>query len=100
MKKHLEKMKLLPHVGDVRQVGFMAGIELVEDKSTKKPYDLTEKRGIRVCKRARNYGVIMRPLGNVIVLMPPLGIPENLLEELLNVTEKCIAEETGSGNSH
>lgn len=100
MKKHLEKMKSLPHVGDVRQVGFMVGIELVEDKATKKAYDLTEKRGIRVCKRARKYGVIMRPLGNVIVLMPPLGIPENLLEELLNVTEKCIVEETSSNPSH
>ncbi|MBI4970447.1 MAG: adenosylmethionine--8-amino-7-oxononanoate transaminase [Candidatus Omnitrophica bacterium] len=96
MKHRLEKIRALKHVGDVRQVGFMAGIELVRDKSTKKPYDLTEKRGIGVCKRARKYGVIMRPLGNVIVLMPPLGIAENLLEELLNVTEKCIREETES----
>ncbi len=88
----LEKIRGLNHVGDVRQVGFMAGIELVKDKSTKNAYDLKEKQGIRVCKQARKYGVILRPLGNVVVLMPPLGVSQALLKELLNVTERCIRE--------
>lgn len=92
MKNRLAKIGRMDHVGDVRQVGFMAGIELVKEKSSLTPYGLEEKMGIRVCQRARKYGVILRPLGNVIVLMPPLGIPENLLTELLDVVEKCIRE--------
>ena len=95
MKTRLEAIAKMDHVGDVRQIGFMAGIELVQDKNTKTPYDLTQKQGIRVCQRARKYGVILRPLGNVVVLMPPLGIEKQLLEELLDVTEKCIREICG-----
>jgi len=90
MKERLEKIRKLNHVGDVRQVGFMAGIELVKDTATKEAYDLTEKRGIRVCQLAREFGVILRPLGNVIVLMPPLAISENVLGQLLDVVETCI----------
>ncbi len=69
----LENIKKLPHVGDVRRKGLMVGIELVKDKDTKEPYPLPEKIGIRVITEARRLGLIIRPLGNVIVLMPPLS---------------------------
>ncbi|MBI5695412.1 MAG: adenosylmethionine--8-amino-7-oxononanoate transaminase [Nitrospirae bacterium] len=94
LRHELMKVEDLPHVGQVRQKGFMVGIELVQDKNTKEPYPLPEKRGIRVTQEARRRGVIIRPLGNVIVLMPPLSISEGELEKLVEVTHKSIKAAT------
>jgi len=80
----------LPHVGDVRQRGVMVGIELVKDRQTKEPYSWEEKIGARVCQDARKSGVILRPLGNVIVLMPPLAMTIKELDQLLNATYRAI----------
>jgi len=90
----LERIARMTHVGDVRQRGFMVGIELVADKKTKEPYPPAEKRGIRVVLEARKRGVILRPLGNVIVLMPPLSITETQLKTLLKVTYSSIKQAT------
>ncbi|MBI5023484.1 MAG: adenosylmethionine--8-amino-7-oxononanoate transaminase [Candidatus Omnitrophica bacterium] len=87
----------LPHVGDVRQRGFMAGIELVRDRQTQDPYPWQEKIGARVCREVRKHGVILRPLGNVIVLMPPLSMTIEELGRLLDVTYWAIDKVTGSG---
>jgi len=70
----LDPIKSLPHVGDVRQKGFMVGIELVADKATKQPFDPKRRVGAEVCMNVRKHGVIVRPLGDVIVLMPPLAM--------------------------
>ena len=61
----------LPNVGDVRQCGLAVGIELVKDWRTRRPFDLREQAGIRVCEAMARRGVLTRPIGNVIVLMPP-----------------------------
>ena len=90
--KRLRGFYQMPCVGDIRQVGLMAGIELVKDRATKAPFALDEKIGIRVIKRAREKGAILRPLGSVIVLMPPLSIRERELEDLLAITYEAIAE--------
>ncbi|MGC2424677.1 MAG: adenosylmethionine--8-amino-7-oxononanoate transaminase [Nitrospirota bacterium] len=90
----LEKIKKLPHVGDVRRKGLMAGIELVKDKATKEPYPLPEKRGIRVITEARRRGLIIRPLGNVIVLMPPLSSTPGELRKLTAITRRSIISAT------
>jgi adenosylmethionine-8-amino-7-oxononanoate aminotransferase len=58
-------------VGDIRQVGLIAGIELVKDWRTREPFDLRERVGIRVCEAMARRGVLTRPIGNVIVIMPP-----------------------------
>jgi adenosylmethionine-8-amino-7-oxononanoate aminotransferase len=84
----------LKHVGDVRNAGFMAGIELVRNKKTKEPYDWKEKIGWQVAIHARDNGVIIRPLGNVIVIMPPLSINEQNLNQLFKVLNKSITEAT------
>ena len=94
LKGQLEPFTLLPHVGEVRQKGFMVGIELVKDKKTKKPYPLEEKIGIRVTSEARKRGVVIRPLGNVIVLMPPLSISFEELNTLIEVVYESIQEVT------
>jgi len=96
LKERLKAFRDLPHVGDVRQVGFMVGIELVEDRKTKRPYSPQQKIGIRVVREARRKGVILRPLGNVIVLMPPLGISKRELGELVNKTYESIREIVGN----
>ncbi len=95
LKERLQSFWSLPHVGDIRQVGFMVGIELVEDRGTKKPYPGEKKIGIRVIQEARARGVLLRPLGNVIVLMPPLGISQEELRELVDQTYYSIRRVTG-----
>jgi adenosylmethionine-8-amino-7-oxononanoate aminotransferase len=67
----LSELWQLPNIGDIRQVGLVAGIELVKDWRTKKPFALRERAGIRVCDAMKKRGVLTRPIGNVIVVMPP-----------------------------
>src|SRR5208282_5439330 len=67
----LQTLWSLPGVGDIRRVGLIAGVELVRDWRTREPFDLRERAGIRVCKAMARRGVLTRPVGNVIVLMPP-----------------------------
>lgn len=88
--KELERFRKLPHVGQVRQKGFMVGIELVRSRLTKEPYPLEDKKGIKVTNEARKHGVIIRPLGNVIVLMPPLSISLQDLKKLIDVVFAAI----------
>src|SRR3989339_1976619 len=90
MKKYLQKFWKLKHVGDIRQCGFMVGIELFADKKTKKPFPYKERIGHRVILEARRLGAILRPLGDVIVLMPPLGITLKELKKLLDITYESI----------
>lgn len=89
---HLRQMSTLPHVGDVRQQGLMAGIELVQDRQTKEPYPPAMRMGSRVCRRARDRGVLLRPLGDVLVLLPPLAIDPPLLDQLCKIVHDCLAE--------
>jgi adenosylmethionine-8-amino-7-oxononanoate aminotransferase len=70
----LKEISTLPHVGDARNAGLMAGVELVKDKASKEPYGYGEKAGWRVALAVRKKGVLIRPLGNVVVVMPPLII--------------------------
>jgi adenosylmethionine-8-amino-7-oxononanoate aminotransferase len=83
-----------PYVGEVRQVGFMAGVELMRDKRKRIPYRYEEAIGAKVCRRARDYGVILRPLGDVVVLMPPLCISPTELDFLLKVVEASVGDVT------
>lgn len=92
----LKEFTGLAHVGNVRNKGLMAGIELVEEKKTKKPYEAKERIGWKVADKAIENEVLLRPLGNVVVLMPPLGIPMEDLKKLMNVTFQSIKEATES----
>ncbi|MDI6725471.1 MAG: adenosylmethionine--8-amino-7-oxononanoate transaminase [Smithellaceae bacterium] len=80
----------LSSVGQVRQRGLMVGIELVADKKTKEEIPLKDKAGIRVIRKARELGAILRPLGNAIVLMPPLSISRRELKKLLEIAYSSI----------
>jgi len=94
-KSELMNFNSLKHVGDIRQKGLMVGIELVKDKKKKIPYEWKEKIGIKIIKDIRNLGIILRPLGNVIVLMPPLSISMSELRYLLKCTYDSIEKVTG-----
>ncbi|TVS21188.1 MAG: adenosylmethionine--8-amino-7-oxononanoate transaminase [Planctomycetaceae bacterium] len=80
--EQLQRIAGLEHVGDVRQCGLMAGVELVRDRETAEPYPWQQQRGIRACHHALQHGVWLRPLGNVIVIMPPLSITLDELERI------------------
>ena len=92
--KLLAPLKDLKHVGDIRQSGLMVGIELVANKENGKPFTADQRIGREVILKAREQGVIIRPLGDVIVLMPPLTISKEQLKELVNVTRWAIEEAT------
>ncbi len=83
------------HVGDVRQRGLLAGIELVEDKETRQPFPSVQKLGAKICRHARRYGVLIRPLGDVLVVMPPLNIPAGPLDDLMRGMLQSLEEVTG-----
>jgi len=90
----LRKFKELKHVGDVRQYGFLAGIELVKDKRTKREYPMSDKIGIKVIMEARKRGLIIRPLSDVIVIMPPLSISKVDLSRMLDIIYHSIRKVT------
>jgi adenosylmethionine-8-amino-7-oxononanoate aminotransferase len=79
-----------PHVGDVRQLGLMAGVELVADRETGRAFPAHERRGVQVCRRATASGVWLRPLGDVIVVMPPLSAAESEIDLLVRVLAQSI----------
>ena len=93
--EHLGRIAELPQVGDVRQCGLIAGIELVRDRATQEPYPWLEKRGWRVCDHARRHGVLLRPLGNVVVIMPPLAVTLEQLDHICVAVRQGIAAATG-----
>ncbi len=90
LKELLNGLADLPPVGDIRQTGLVAGIELVKDRAAREPYPAAERVGHRVCMEARKDGLMIRPLGDTIVLMPPLSIKEKELEKMVRITCGCI----------
>lgn len=86
----LETFRDLAHVGDIRQRGMMVGIELVADKETRESLPVADRIGHQVIMEARKQGVMIRPLGDVIVLMPHLAMSIEELELLCRVTYESI----------
>jgi adenosylmethionine-8-amino-7-oxononanoate aminotransferase len=92
----LDRIKELACVGEVRQRGFMVGIELVKDKRTKKSFPLEKRIGIQVVLACRKHGLIIRPLGDVIVLMPPLSISIPELKRMMRIVYDAVKKITGN----
>lgn len=90
LQTNLKRFELLEHVGEVRQRGLIAAIELVKDKTTKEPYAWEERIGIQVCLEARKQGLLIRPLGHIIVIMPPLNIKNIELDRMLDIIYKSL----------
>jgi len=94
LREALRRFAEHPHVREVRQIGLMAGIELVADKGAGNPYPLEAKMGFRVCRAARERGALLRPLGNVLVVLPPLAIEAEDLQGLLDSLWAALEETT------
>ncbi len=86
-----------PHIGDVRQWGMMVGLELVRDREARAAFPPAEKVGVRVAREVRRHAVILRTLGDVVVLMPPLSITAAELDVLVDATLAAIDAVTGRG---
>lgn len=87
----LERVASLPHVGEVRRRGMMVGIELVKDRKTKEEFPFEARQGFKVCQAARKHGVLLRPLGNVVVMMPPLSLTVDEAELLSDAAFDAIS---------
>ena len=92
LRRELKSLWSLSNVGDVRQVGLVAGIELVRDWRTREPFELRERAGIRVCDAMARRGVLTRPIGNVVVLMPPYCTTRAQLKTMVGALRNGVAE--------
>jgi adenosylmethionine-8-amino-7-oxononanoate transaminase len=92
----LQTLWRCPRVGDIRQVGLVAGIELVRDWRTREPFDLRQRAGFRVCEGLAKRGVLTRPVGNVIVLMPPYCTTPAEVRRMVAALGEAIADFTKS----
>lgn len=84
------QIRPLAHVGDIRQLGLMVGIELVCDRAKRTPYETAQRIGARVCQEIRRDGIILRPLGPVVILMPPLSATEAEIDHLVASCARAI----------
>jgi adenosylmethionine-8-amino-7-oxononanoate aminotransferase len=94
--ERLRDLDALPAVGDVRQRGLMVGVELVRDRETRERFDSADRIGHLVCLAIRRRGVILRPLGDTVVVLPPLSISEEEIDRLVSALAESIAEVTGA----
>jgi len=97
LREELARLWSLPNVGDIRQEGCVAGVELVREWHTRRPFDLRERAGIRVCEAMTRRGVLTRPIGNVIVLMPPYCATTAQVRKMVRTLATGIREVLGTG---
>ena len=85
----LKPLGKLPVVGDVRQCGMMAGIELVKNQKTGEPFPSSERMSYRIATECRRRGLLIRPIGNIVVLVPPLAATERELRKMVSILAKA-----------
>ena len=90
--KHMEKMNKMKYVGDARQCGMLAGIELMQDKEKKESFAPELQMAGGICQAARKYGLIVRNIGDVIIFMPPLASSKDEIEIMLDKLEQAMQE--------
>ncbi|MBT2728508.1 adenosylmethionine--8-amino-7-oxononanoate transaminase [Bacillus sp. ISL-75] len=95
----LQELQSLPHVGDIRQLGFMCGIELVHSKETKEPFSAHKRVGYQVTLKMRELGMLTRPLGDVIVFFPPLVSTREEIKAMVMIMKEAINEVTNGVTS-
>lgn len=88
--KYLNNIATMDLVGNTRQCGLMAGIEIVKDKATKQSFDYHFTIGAKLCEKMRAKGLMLRPLGDVLVIMPPVGIDIDILDKMLDTIQHTI----------
>ncbi|MDA7949977.1 MAG: adenosylmethionine--8-amino-7-oxononanoate transaminase [Pirellulaceae bacterium] len=94
--KLLSELNEYEEVGDIRQLGLIAGVEFVQDRQAKTPFPWDKKVGIQICNGALEKGVWLRPLGNVLVILPPLSITEQELQTIFQGVHYGISQTFGN----
>jgi 4-aminobutyrate--pyruvate transaminase len=92
MQKELRKLAAHPLVGEVRGEGLIAGLELVEDKASKRSFDPQLKVGLKTFALGHQNGLIVRAIGDTIALCPPMIITEAQVQEMIGRLEKTLDE--------
>ncbi len=77
-------------VGDIRQCGYIIGIELVQDRKTRQPYPLASRIGHQVAMEARAQGLLIRPIGNMLIVVPHLTMTPKELRAIINILKQAI----------
>lgn len=90
LRSELEKFRDLPHVGDIRQIGMIAAIELVQDKKTKAPFAFEARIGQKIYEHALELGAVLRPLGDTIYFLPPYIITDDELKKLVDIAFRAV----------
>ncbi|MBL8814809.1 MAG: adenosylmethionine--8-amino-7-oxononanoate transaminase [Planctomyces sp.] len=96
LQQRLDEIRNHPHVADVRQKGVMVGIELMRDRDRLEPFEPSRRTGHLVTLAARQRGLIIRPLGDVVVLMPAPAMPPHLVSHLCDIVFESINHATSS----
>jgi len=91
--RYFNRMGRCRFVGNARRRGLMGAIELVADKKTKEPFPFDRLIGAKICLAMRPRGVMLRPLGDCVIVMPPPAMDTELLEKMLEVILACIEED-------
>ena len=86
----LRPLRKLKHVGDIRQQGFMVGIELVTNRIDRIPFSPEARIGYHVAQEAKRRGLLLRPLGHIVVLMPPLATDPKTLARMVDILRRSI----------
>lgn len=94
LKKEFDKLLDLNHVGDARGIGFMRAFEIVKDKKTKESFPVNDRVGYKICLKAREKGLFIRPLGDTITFVPPLTITEKEIIKYTKIIKDSIEEVT------
>jgi len=94
--RRLDGLRARACVGDIRQRGLIAGIELVRDRATRAPFDPRDRIGHTVCSAMRKHGVILRPLADTVVVMPPLSVDEREIDLIVDALEASLNEVLGA----
>ena len=88
--EHFCRLAEHPHVCNVRQRGMIGAFELTADKASRASYPASERRGWRVCRETLANGVWLRPLADVLYVMPPLAISREEIDQLMNTLSVAI----------
>jgi adenosylmethionine-8-amino-7-oxononanoate aminotransferase len=91
LRKALESLREDPWVGDIRQCGYMVGIELVQQQANKNPFPASERIGQKIAMTARTLGMLIRPIGTIMILMPPLSASVKELEQMVSILKLAIS---------
>jgi adenosylmethionine---8-amino-7-oxononanoate aminotransferase len=95
----LESIEDDPWVGNIRQCGYMVGIELVQDKTTKTPFPASEDIGRKITTTARTLGLLIRPIGTIMILLPPLSATVKELRQMVAILKLAISVVRASKSS-